>query len=311
MAATRSAAVMVPVSTEKNMSASHIAILPDRGVVSVSGEDARSFLDNLITNDMDALDAQPAIYAGLLTPQGKILFEFFVVKHGDDYLLDTLREKVPDLIKRLSMYRLRAKVSLNDLSSSRVVVASWGGNPPDVPLSIVYPDPRAAGMGHRLIMAPEMATKIADEDEGVTAYDRHRIATGMPAPGSDYVLGDTFPHEADFDRFAGVSFTKGCFVGQEVVARMQHKTVVRKRVVPVSAEVPLAAGAEIKIGEAVIGRLGTVDGTAGLALIRLDRAVEASAKGQQLTADGIAVRVEPETLSAYEAAAKARAAGSL
>lgn len=290
------------------MSASHIAILPHRGVVSVTGEEARTFLDNLITNDMDGLDAKPAIHGGLLTPQGKILFEFFVVRHKDGFLLDTPRETVPDLLKRLTLYRLRAKVSLNDLSSSRVVVVSWGGPPPDVPLSIAYPDPRAEGMGDRLIMAPEMAGKLAAEDEGVGAYDRHRIALGVPEPGRDYALGDTFPHEAGFDRFAGVSFTKGCFVGQEVVARMQHKTVVRKRVVRIAGDAPLATGADIKIGEAVIGRVGSVDGNTALALLRVDRAIEAAAKGQTLTVDSVPVAVDAEALAAYEAAAKARAA---
>jgi len=291
------------------MSASHIAILADRGVVSVTGEDAKSFLDNLITNDMDGLDSKPAIHSALLTPQGKILFEFFVVRHSDGYLLDTPRETVPDLVKRLTLYRLRAKVSLNDLSSSRVVVASWGGAPLDVPLAVVYPDPRADGLGDRLIMAPEIAEKLVGEDEGRAAYDRHRIALGVPEPGHDYALGDTFPHEANFDRFAGVSFTKGCFVGQEVVARMQHKTVVRKRVVRIAGDTALTAGADITIGEAVIGRVGTVDGAKALALIRLDRAVEAAAKGQQLKAGGIPVSVDAEARQSYEDAAKARAAG--
>jgi folate-binding protein YgfZ len=176
---------------------------------------------------------------------------------------------------------------------------------------VTYSDPRADGLGERLIMAPEMAEKLAGEDEGVAAYDRHRIALGVPEPRRDYALGDTFPHEANFDRFAGVSFTKGCFVGQEVVARMQHKTVVRKRVVRIAADADLTAGADIKIGEAVIGRVGSVDGGKALALIRVDRAVEAAGKDQQLTANGVPIAVDPEALSAYEAATKARAATSL
>jgi len=296
---------------ETRMSASHIAILADRGIVSVSGEDARSFLDNLITNDMDGLDLGPSVHAALLTPQGKILFEFFVVRHQDNFLLDTLRSSVSDLLKRLTLYRLRAKVSLNDLSPSRVVVASWGGPPPDLPLAVAYPDPRAQGMGTRFITTPEMAEKLASEDAGVAAYDRHRIALGVPESGRDYALGDTFPHEANFDRLAGVSFTKGCFVGQEVVARMQHKTVVRKRVVRIAGDAPLTSGADIKIGDAVIGRLGSTDGSKGLALLRIDRAVEAGAKGQTLTAGPISVTVEGEALAAYEAAARTRATSEL
>jgi folate-binding protein YgfZ len=294
---------------ETRMSANHITILADRGVVSVGGEDARGFLDNLITNDMDGLDSQPAIHGALLTPQGKILFEFFVVRQAGGFLLDTPRATVADLLKRLAIYRLRAKVSLDDLSPSHTIVASWGGPPPDVPQAIRYPDPRHAGMGDRLIVPSAAAETLAAADEGAAAYDRHRIALGVPDPGRDYTLGDTFPHEAGFDRFAGVSFTKGCFVGQEVVARMQHKTVVRKRVVRITAEAPLTPGADIRIGEIAIGRVGSVDGASALALLRLDRAVEAAAKGQTLTAGTVPITVEAAALAAYDAAAKARAAG--
>jgi folate-binding protein YgfZ len=290
------------------MSVGHLAVLPDRGVVSVSGEDARHFLDNLITNEMDLLDTQPAIHAGLLTPQGKILFEFFVVRHADGFLLDTPRGTAPDLVKRLALYRLRAKVALHDLSESRVIAAAWGGEIPDVPLAITYPDPRSADLGSRLMMPSEMLEKVAMIDEGAAAYDRHRIVLGIPSPGRDYALADTFPHEAGFDRLAGVSFTKGCFVGQEVVARMQHKTIVRKRVVRVEAETSLVEGSDVLIGDAVIGRVGSTDATRGLALLRLDRAVEARAKGQSLMAAGVPLTVDRVALDAYDAAAKARLA---
>lgn len=291
------------------MSASHIALLPDRGVVSVSGEDACTFLDNLVTNDLGELDRHRAIHAGLLTPQGKILFEFFIVRHADGLLLDTALGPVPDLLKRLTLYRLRAKVALDDLSSSHVVAAAWGGPPPDEPLAAIFPDPRAPGLGHRLILPQETAGKLAANDEGREAYDRLRIALGVPEPGRDYAPGDTFPHEANFDRFAGVSFTKGCFVGQEVVARMQHKTVVRKRIVRVTGASSLPEGVVITIPAtgAEIGRIGSVDGDRALAMLRLDRALEARIKGQQLVAAGVAIEVDPDTLGAYEAAAKARA----
>lgn len=287
----------------------HIALLPDRGVIAVTGEDARGFLDNLITNDMDLLDRQEAIHAALLTPQGKILFAFFVVKQVDGFLLDTGRTGVADLLKRLTLYKLRAKVTLNDISSSRTVVVAWGGPPPEMPLAVTLRDPRHADLGHRLIMAPEMAAKLAADDEGPAAYDRHRIALGVAEAGRDYPLGDTFPHEANFDRQGGVSFTKGCFVGQEVVARMQHKTVVRKRIVRVTGDGSLAEGGDVTIGEANIGRIGTAGGTRALAMLRLDRAVEARGKGQALTADGIAVHVDAAALDAFAEAVAARTAG--
>jgi folate-binding protein YgfZ len=290
------------------MTEAHIAELPDRGIVAVTGEAARDFLDNLLTNDMVVADAKGAMHAALLTPQGKIMFEFFVVKVPDGYLLDTARATAPDLVKRLTLYRLRAKVAINDLSASRVVLAAWGGRPPDMPLATIYADPRSPDLGVRIVMAPEMAGKLAAGAEGAAAYHRHRIRAGVPDGGRDYPIGDTFVHEANFDRLGGVSFTKGCFVGQEVVARMQHKTVVRKRVVPVTGDAPLTVGAEIMVGEASIGRVGSVDGVAALALLRLDRALEARTKGQTLTSDGVALTVDAAALDAFDAAAKARSA---
>ena len=278
---------------------SHFALLPDRGVIAVTGEDARGFLDNLITNDMDLLDRQDAIHAALLTPQGKILFAFFVIRHGDGFLLETLRTSVADLMKRLTLYKLRAKVTLNDLSSSRTIVAAWGAPPADMPLAVAFRDPRHADLGHRMIMAPEMAAKLATDDESQAAYDRHRIALGVPEAGRDYDLADTFPHEANFDRLAGVSFSKGCFVGQEVVARMQHKTVVRKRIVRIQGGSPLSEGAAIKTGDTMIGRVGTASSDSALAMLRLDRAEEIRAKGDCLTADGIPISVDAAVLDAF------------
>ncbi|MDX2155631.1 MAG: folate-binding protein [Hyphomicrobiaceae bacterium] len=289
------------------MSKSHLAVLPDRGVVSVTGTDARGFLDNLITNDVDLLDRQDAIHAGLLTPQGKILFAFHVVRRPDGFLLETARASAADLVKRLSLYRLRAKVVINDLSASHAAVVAWGGEPPASPLYVAFADPRHRDLGWRLLMAPAMATKLAGEDEGSAAWDGHRIALGVPEAGADYALGDTFPHEADFDLFAGVSFTKGCFVGQEVVARMQHKTVVRKRVVRIGGAGTLASGAPVKVGDATIGMVGTVAGRNGLALLRIDRAAEAQEKGQPLTAGDVAITVDAEMLDRYATAALQKA----
>lgn len=285
------------------MRTAQLARLEDRGVVSVTGDDARSFLDNLITNDMDLLDRQTALHAGLLTPQGKIQFAFFVIRAETGYLLELPRNEVPGLLQRLTLYRLRAKVTLNDLSAGQTVVAAWGGAQPDEPLCIAFADPRNPDLGQRLVMAPEMAVKLAARDEGPAAYHRHRIAKGVPEYGLDYVPGGAFPHEANFDRLNGVSFTKGCFVGQEVVARMQHKTVVRRRIVPVAANEPLAPGAEIRAGDAVIGSVGSVAGKTGLAMIRLDRAAEAQAHGLVLMAGAATVTIDAAMLADYVAAA--------
>ena len=167
---------------------------------------------------------------------------------------------------------------------------------------MVYRDPRHPDLGARAaIRVPGeteqsrnvmMIKPIRPYDD----YHAHRIALGIPEGGKDFAYGDAFPHEANMDRLNGVSFTKGCFVGQEVVARMQHKTVVRKRVVRIEAAGPLTSGAEIKTGEAVIGTLGSVSGTQGLAMLRLDRVIEALDKGEAITADGQPLTVDPDAL---------------
>jgi folate-binding protein YgfZ len=291
------------------MSTTVVALLADRGVVSLSGPDAVDFLDNLATNDLSGVAVGEARFAGLLTPQGKILFEFFAVRTEDGWLLDTLGAKAADLIKRLSLYKLRAKVVLADVSADHAVAAAWGPAPPAMGEGWSYADPRSAGLGWRVIV-PRGAAVALSTGATEADYHRHRIALGIAEGGRDYPLGDTFPHEANYDRDAGVSFTKGCFVGQEVVARMQNKTVVRKRVAAIGGSAPLMTGADVLIGgTAAIGTIGSVDGMRGLALLRIDRAAEAADKGQTLTtADGAVVTVDPAALDRYRASAAARAA---
>lgn len=290
------------------MSTSAVALLSDRGVVSLSGPDAESFLDNIATNDLTGMATGEARFAGLLTPQGKILFEFFALRTGDGFLLDTLAVKVGELVKRLTMYKLRAKVVLADVSANYVVAAAWGDAPASVPDGWCAADPRSPAMGWRLLI-PRSAVDGLSADASEADYHRHRIAAGIAEGGRDYTLGDTFPHEANYDRDAGVSFTKGCFVGQEVVARMQNKTVVRKRVVAIAGSAALKTDGDILIGDAAIGSIGSVDGNRGLALLRIDRAAEAADKGQTLTAhDGATITVDPTALDRYRASAAARAA---
>lgn len=281
------------------------AWLADRGVVALTGADAQPFLDNLVTNDLDGLAPGEARFAALLSPQGKILFEFYAVRTPDGYLLDTAKARAPDLVKRLGMYKLRAKVTVADVSDAWAVVAAWGDAPPDARDAIVYRDPREAALGWRLLLPAGSAIATAGSADD---YAAHRITAGVPEGDRDFGLGDAFPHEANYDKQHGVSFTKGCYVGQEVVARMQHKTVVRKRVVRVQAEQALVSGAAIRVGEAVIGAVGTTTGGAALALVRLDRVAEALDKGQSVTCDGADLVVDPDALASYRANAAAKAA---
>ncbi len=286
------------------MTQATIALLPDRGVVSVTGEDADSFLDNLITNDMTKLKKPgDAMHAGLLSPQGKILFEFFVVKTAAGFLLETALEQTAALAKRLAMYKLRAKVAIKDAAGEVIVGAAQGDVRARPGGAISFVDPRDARLGDRvLIPATAVGESVAQTGaQRLTpeSYHKLRIELGVPEAGADYVLGDTFPHEADFDQLNGVSFTKGCFVGQEVVARMENKTVVRKRVVPLSSDAALPSGAEVKAGEAAIGKVGSAAGPKALAMVRLDRIIEAIDKGEPITVDGAKVTVDPGTLQRY------------
>jgi folate-binding protein YgfZ len=270
------------------MTCAQLALLADRGILRITGEDAERLLQGVISNDMDLLKRAPAIHAAVLSPQGKILFEFFVAKAGDAYLLETQRETAAELAKRLALYRLRAKVAIADASGEYRVLVLWGALDGAPKQHLCYPDPRLAELGVRLVVpaACDIAALFKELNAASGDWHQHRIALGVPEGGRDYRLGDTFPHEADFDLLNGVSFTKGCFVGQEVVSRMHNRATVRKRVVAIAARVPLTPGAAITAGTAAIGVVGSVAGCQALAMLRLDRAAEARAKGEVLLAAG-------------------------
>ena len=286
-------------------------LLDPPGVLSITGVDARKLLQGLITNDMNKLKAEgDAIHAALLTPQGKIMFAFFVVQAGDDFLIETSDSAAPDLAKRLTFYKLRAAVRIENVADRYGLAVAWSGAEPlaSPPPLCVFRDPRHPLLGWRWL-GP--TAELPTTNSAASDYHAHRIAVGVPEPGLDYPLGDTYPHEADFDLFAGTDFDKGCYVGQEVVARMQHKTVVRKRVVRVSGGSRLATDhPDVLAGTAAIGRLGSVAGSQGLALLRLDRVAEALDKGDPLTAGGVAITVNPDDLTAYREAAAARTAAA-
>jgi tRNA-modifying protein YgfZ len=272
------------------MSQCNAALLSDRAVVRVSGPAAHGFLQGLITNDIDKAKPGGAIHAGLLTPQGKILFDFFVVPAADAFLLEIAKAKAGELAQRLGFYKLRAQVEIAE-DPSFAVAAAWGA-PPRLPDgAIAYADPRLSALGLRILLQAEadarnLGCTIAGED----AYHAHRIALGVPEGGRDYAFGDAFPHEAMFDRLAGVDFDKGCFIGQEVVSRMEHRGIARKRIVGVEGEGPLPpSGTEITAGGAPVGTLGSVSEHSGLALLRLDRAEEAKAAGLPLRAGEVTV----------------------
>jgi folate-binding protein YgfZ len=276
------------------------APLHDRSVLEIAGQERASFLQGLITNDVAGLGAGEACFAGLLSPQGKILAGFFAINAGDTILLDCPAAAAADLLKRLTFYKLRAKVTLADVSGKWRAGAAWGegaGEALRTAASIAFQDPRLPALGFRSLIDAGEAVKFNADS---TAYEAMRIAAAVPEGGKDYAFGDTFPHEACFDLLNGISFTKGCYVGQEVVSRMQHRGTARTRVLAVSAEAPLPeGGADILADGFAVGRLGSVAGGRGIALARLDRVGEALAKGQPLSAGGVAVTLSAPAWASY------------
>jgi tRNA-modifying protein YgfZ len=268
------------------------ALLPDRGVVKVAGTDARKFLNGLVTADLGGVGKASPRFAALLTPQGKIIVDFIVVEAADGLLLDCPRALAQALIERLGFYKLRAKVTMEDRSDILGVMAIWDGAAAG---DTRYPDPRLPQLGLRSIVPPPpQAAAAALEAELVdaAAYEAHRIALGVPSGGLDFAYGDAFPHEADMDQLHGIDFQKGCYVGQEVVSRMEHRGSARTRVVPVGFDgAAPATGSAVTAAGRSIGTMGSAAGGRGLALLRLDRVDDALAAGAALMAGDVSLRL--------------------
>jgi folate-binding protein YgfZ len=277
------------------------ALLPDRGVIKVAGDAARKFLHGLVTADMLALTPGTARFCALLTPQGKIIADFFVVEappaDGGGFFLDTPRALATTLVEKLNLYKLRAKVLVEDLSEILGVLAIWNGagkiEAANAKYGLAFADPRLPALGRRIIIAPHQSGHAAAEFGAglVTAqdYEAHRIALGIPRGGADFAYGDAFPHEADMDQLGGVDFAKGCYVGQEVVSRIEHRGIARSRAVPIRYDgAPPENGVPVTAGERQVGTMGSAAGGRGIALIRVDRVAEAA---EPLKAGGVPIHL--------------------
>src|SRR5579862_8623761 len=281
------------------------AFLPDRGVVKVTGDTARDFLNGLITTDMTRLAPGQGRFGALLTPQGKITIDFLITEapagHGGGFLIDCPKPLAQALADKLKFYRLRAKIDVENLSDSLGVLAAWDGVPALKP-DLTFTDPRNAKLGLRIFVPDELAQKAADaigaELVDASVYEAHRIAVGIPRGGLDFMYGDAFPHETNMDRLSGVDFDKGCYVGQEVVSRMQHRGTARTRTVRVLLDGPAPeVGSAILAGDKSVGTMGSAANGHALALMRIDRAAEALEAGTPLTAGGLSIRIaEPDEL---------------
>ncbi|ULR46628.1 folate-binding protein YgfZ [Rhizobium sp. K102] len=258
--------------------------LKDRSLLSVGGADAQSFLQNLITTDITSLASDEARPGALLTPQGKILFDFMIWQDSDGYVIETDAGQRDALLKRLTMYRLRAAVTLAPIAEEGISVC-WGEGADGIRDSQGVWDSRFAKAGITLTRRPG---RHGDGAEAL--YDALRVAHGIAISGSDFALQDAFPHDVLMDLNGGLSFKKGCYVGQEVVSRMQHRGTARRRVVTVSAATALpGTGTAITAAGKPVGTLGSVEGGRGLAIVRIDRAGTAMSEGTPLLADGAPV----------------------
>lgn len=264
------------------MSHSQMTLLPDRGLVDIRGPDAAVFLQDLVTNDVEGIAPGAAIFAGLLTPQGKILCDFLIhMRDPQTYWLDCMRDQADAIVKRLSMYKLRAKAEIVDRSAELAVGAGWGDQRDGAGgVLAAYADPRYAPLGERFVIAASTSAPASLTTASTAAYHAHRVSLAIPQGGVDYAYGEAFPHEACYDELHGVDFDKGCYVGQEVVSRMHHRGTAKTRIAAIEASAPLdVVGAEIRAGEFPVGTLGSMDGTHGIAMLRLDRVEEAARHG--------------------------------
>jgi folate-binding protein YgfZ len=248
--------------------------LKDRAVVEVVGPDAATFLQGLITNDIAKVADGRAIYAALLTPQGKIIYDFLVAPTDGGFHLDCAKPHAADLAARLKRYKLRARVTIAERSDLAVVAT------PE-PTANAVADPRLSALGFRAIQS----NPAANGDE--TAYHAHRIALGVP-DSADIPPETLFPLDCNFEELHGVDFDKGCYVGQELTARMKHRASARRRFLPVGADQQLPPmGTPLMLGATEIGELrGSVGGN-GLAIVRLDRLGDA----KEATVAGLTIRI--------------------
>jgi folate-binding protein YgfZ len=277
------------------------AFLPDRGVVKVSGDDAR-LSQRPCHHRRDAASPGLGRFRALLTRRARITVDFLITERRGPWrrFPDRLPARAGAGPRRQARFlQIARQVAVENLSDSLGGCAAWGWR---AAVTDLFTDPRDAALGWRILVPAELAQKVAGlmgaDLVDSAAYEAHRIASGVPRGGLDFMYGDAFPHETNMDRLHGVDFDKGCYVGQEVVSRMQHRGTARTRIVRVILEGPSPEpGAAVLAGDKPVGTMGSTAGHNGLALIRVDRAADAHAAGMPLTSGGLAIRVaEPDDL---------------
>jgi tRNA-modifying protein YgfZ len=276
--------------------------LPERGIVAIEGPDARSFLQGLISSDIERVRPDRSSYGALLTPQGKFLFDFILLQSGERLLLDAERERLAQLVQRLSIYRLRSKVEIGDASGDLAVGAVFGpavaerlglpaepGACRELDGGLATIDPRHAALGARLVLPAGRLSAVAEKlgfaRAGREAYEQLRITCGVPDGSRDLIVEKSTLLENGFEELHGVDFQKGCFVGQELTARMKYRALVRKRLMPVVLNGPVPEpGTVIRYGEREAGEMRSAIDGHGLALLRLEQIAKAAEEGVPLRA---------------------------
>jgi hypothetical protein len=283
------------------------ATLPARGVIEITGEDRVEFLQGLVSNDVTKATAARAIYAALLTAQGRYLFDFFIIARGAALYLDAEAARLAELQRRLSLYKLRAKVSLSDASPRFAVAVAWGdgtaaalglgdesGTAKEFAGGVAYLDPRLADLGARFILPREKsdAFRLAGfAASDADSYDRHRLALGVPDGTRDLAPEKALLMESGFDELNGIDWQKGCYMGQELTARMKYRGLAKKRLLPVVIEgAAPAPGTEITQDGSEAGEMLSAQGGRGLALLRLEAVEAAQKSGADLKAGAALIR---------------------
>jgi hypothetical protein len=276
------------------------AVLEDRGVVRVSGDDARELLQGLVTNDVARVGPDRAVWAALLTPRGKYLHDFFIAEVAGALMLDCERARTDDLVARLTRYKLRSKVEIADVLPDWAVAALIGSESDSNALiglegragpfagGVCYVDPRHGGVGARAILPRAGLDQLAAAGFARAepdAYDHLRLCAGLPDGSRDLAVDKAYLMENNFDALHGIDWVKGCFVGQELTARMRYRGTARRRLLPVAIEGPApAAGAAIALGGRDAGEMRSSRGGIGLALLRTETLERLHQEGGALTA---------------------------
>ena len=269
--------------------------LSDRGLVKIYGSDCSDFLQNLISCDIQKVESVGPQYGALLSPQGKLLFDFIIIQSQDYFLFDIQRSLVSDFIKKMNMYKLRANVDVEDLSNKFAVIGIWNVDEEPDWVETPFLDPRYRQLGYRVFLEreklPRFLSQSSVEITSLDDYNQHRIELCIPTGVNDFDYGTVFPHDINMDYLNGIDFSKGCFVGQEVVSRMRHRGTARRRCVSVlSTDSPLKTKVEISADGKNIGMVGSTSKNLGIAIIRLDRAKLAFDEAIKFIADGIEVK---------------------